>query len=50
VLSTIRTFNSSVKLKDAIHCFIAKEMIASKETKEMKNAFLAMDINKDGTL
>jgi Ca2+-binding EF-hand superfamily protein len=50
VLSNIKGFNSSAKLKDAIHCFIATQMMASKETRELKEAFLSMDVNKDGRL
>jgi Ca2+-binding EF-hand superfamily protein len=46
----MKGFNSSAKLKDAIHCFIAAQMISAKDTKELKEAFLAMDKNNDGKL
>jgi calcium-dependent protein kinase len=50
VLTNIKGFASSAKLKDAIHCFIATQLIASKETKELTDAFMAMDVNGDGRL
>ena len=49
-MTNLKGFYSSSKLKDAIHSFIATHIIASKENKELKDAFLAMDINNDGKL
>lgn len=49
-MTNLKGFYSSTKLKDAIHCFIATQIINSKENKELKDAFLAMDVNNDGKL
>jgi calcium-dependent protein kinase len=50
VLTNISAFNSSTKLKNAIHTFVATQIVTSKEIKDLKDAFLAMDKNCDGHL
>mmetsp|Transcript_1550 Transcript_1550/g.3313 ORF Transcript_1550/g.3313 Transcript_1550/m.3313 type:complete len:487 (-) Transcript_1550:34-1494(-) len=50
VISNLRKFHSSTKLKDAVYTYIASHCLDSADTKEMRNAFKAIDTNGDGKL
>lgn len=50
VINNLKRFNSTTKLKDAVYTFIASHCLASKDTREMREAFVAIDLNGDGKL
>lgn len=49
-ITNLRQFHSSTKLKDAVYTFIASHCLASTDTKEMREAFVTIDLNGDGKL
>ncbi|CAG9314706.1 unnamed protein product [Blepharisma stoltei] len=50
VLSNLRNFHASSKLRDAVHTFIATQCMAPQDTKGLKEIFLIIDKNGDGKL
>lgn len=50
VITNLKQFHSSTKLKDAVYTFIASHCLTSADTKEMREAFVAIDSNGDGKL
>jgi calcium-dependent protein kinase len=50
VVSNLKAFHSTTKLKDAVYTYIASHCLASSDTKEMREAFIAIDSNGDGKL
>jgi calcium-dependent protein kinase len=50
VMLNLKQFNSSTKMKDAIYTFITSHCLAAQDTKEMREAFVAIDLNRDGKL
>lgn len=49
-LTNLRKFNATEKLKGAVHIFLATHVLSSKDLKELKESFHAMDVNGDGIL
>ena len=50
VFNNLRQFNSSTKLKEAVHTFICTHIINSQELKNLSNMFKAFDYDGDGLL
>ncbi|CAG9313942.1 unnamed protein product [Blepharisma stoltei] len=49
-LSNLKGFHNNNKLRDAVQTFIATQCISQQDTKDMREAFRAMDTNGDGKL
>lgn len=50
MLDDLKAFNSSSKLKDAVHIFLATQIITHEETKQLKENFISLDKNGDGKI
>ena len=50
VFNNLRRFNSSTKLKEAVHTFICTHIIGSQELKRLSDMFKAYDHDADGVL
>lgn len=50
VINNLKSFNSTVKFRDAIRTLIATHIINIKDAKNLRNAFIAMDSDGDGKL
>lgn len=50
VLKELSDFSCSMKLKDAVHMFLASQAINKKELKALKESFLQIDKNGDGKI
>ncbi|CAG9311624.1 unnamed protein product [Blepharisma stoltei] len=48
VLLNLRSFNSNIKLKNAIITFISAQLVTHTETKKLQDAFMMMDKDGDG--
>jgi calcium-dependent protein kinase len=46
----LRAFNASSKLRDAVYTFLATNVIAQTELKQLRETFQSVDINSDGKL
>ena len=49
-LHRLRAFSNTVRLKDAIHTFIATQMMSQADMNHMAETFQAIDVNGDGKL
>ncbi|CAG9335416.1 unnamed protein product [Blepharisma stoltei] len=49
-LTNLQRFEASNKLKDAIRAFITTQCLSLKDTKSLRDIFIAMDTNHDGKL
>lgn len=49
-VNNLRSFNATLKLKDAVYTFLATNAIAKEELKTLRESFQAFDINSDGKL
>jgi calcium-dependent protein kinase len=49
-LQELSTFSSSVKLKNAVHLFLASQAISHEELKVLKEEFINLDKNGDGKI
>ena len=49
-LSTLEQFNSSSKLKDAVHIFLATHVLSYEESKILTQTFQIIDSNSDGKI
>ena len=49
-LNRLRDFNARNKLQQAVASLITAQMISVEDTKELRETFLGMDVNKDGKL
>ncbi|OMJ76321.1 hypothetical protein SteCoe_24347 [Stentor coeruleus] len=49
-LESLEQFNASSKLKDAVHIFIASQIISHEESKHLRKEFQAIDKNSDGKI
>jgi len=47
-IASLKTFNSTAKLKDAIRLFVATQIITNKDAKELSQNFQSFDLNGDG--
>ncbi|CAG9317280.1 unnamed protein product [Blepharisma stoltei] len=47
-LNDLKQFQSSSKLKTAVHIFLATQLISHEETKKLKESFTVLDKNGDG--
>ncbi|CAG9323811.1 unnamed protein product [Blepharisma stoltei] len=50
VLTNLRNFHTSNKLRDAVHTFIATQCMTQQDTKDLKEIFLLIDKNGDGKI
>lgn len=50
VMTNLKAFHSSTKLKDAVFTFITTNLLTAQDTQEMRDAFTAIDKNHDGKL
>jgi len=50
VMDQLRAFHCASKLKDAVHTFIATQIITQAEMSELRTAFQAIDKNGDGQI
>lgn len=49
-LNSLEMFQSSAKLRDAVHIFLATQVLSHEETKALTASFLALDTNSDGKI
>ena len=49
-LSQLEQFNSSAMLKDAVHVFLATQVLSHEEAKALTAAFKSLDTNSDGKI
>jgi calcium-dependent protein kinase len=50
ILTNLKAFNNTCKLKDAIHTFIATQVITQADMKELRDSFRSIDKNGDGRI
>ena len=50
VLSNLQAFTKGRKLREAVHTFIATQLLSAQETKELREVFREIDTNGDGKL
>jgi calcium-dependent protein kinase len=50
VLKSLQQFHASVKLKDAVHVFLASQVISQVESQQLARHFRSIDKNSDGKL
>jgi calcium-dependent protein kinase len=49
-LKRLRAFSNTIRLKDAIHTFIATQMMSQEDMNRLAETFQAIDVNGDGKL
>ena len=50
ILKSLSEFNASVKLKDAVHVFLATQVISNEESSQLSRYFHSIDKNSDGKI
>jgi calcium-dependent protein kinase len=50
VMTNLKAFHNSTKLKDAVFTFITTNLLTAQDTQEMREAFRVIDKNNDGKL